>query len=129
MLLIGMFEDDADEEEEEEDDEEEEEQEEEEEEPGLATLNKTSLMNLAAAVGSDGLRLAMCLNVPTTALIQIQFQGLDSGWDLDSIISNMLFYWKLMRRTVKDRDKVCQLSRIRLKSHAFASTAVVLFPV
>ena len=57
-------------------------------------------------MGSDGLKLAMCLNVPTTALIQIQFQGLENGWVLDSIISNMLFYWKLMRRTAKDRDKV-----------------------
>jgi len=48
----------------------------------------------------------MCLNVPTSTLIQIQFQGLDNGWDVNSIISNMLFYWKLMRRTAKDRDKV-----------------------
>ena len=72
----------------------------------LPTLNKTSLSNLAAAVGIDGLKLAMCLNVPTTTLIQIQFQGLHNGWVLDSIISNMLFYWKLMRRTAKDRDKV-----------------------
>jgi len=61
-------------------------------------------------VGSDGLKLAMCLNVPTSALIQIQFQALDSGWVLDSIISNMLFYWKLMRRSAKDRDKVDRLS-------------------
>jgi len=87
-----------------------EEEEEEEEEsvgiPELPTLNTTSLSNLAAAVGSDGLKLAMCLNVPTTALIQIQFQGIDNGWVLDSIVSNMLFYWKLMRRTTKDRDKV-----------------------
>jgi len=52
----------------------------------------------------------MCLNVPTSALIQIQFQALDNGWVLDSIISNMLFYWKLMRRTAKDRDKVHHLS-------------------
>ena len=74
--------------------------------PELATLNMKSLSNLAAAVGRDGLKLAMCLNVPTSTLIQIQFQGLDSGWDVNSIISNMLFYWKLMRRTAKDRDKV-----------------------
>jgi len=90
-------------------DEEEENEEEEEEESGtpeLPTLNATSLSNLASALGSDGLKLAMCLNVPTTTLIQIQFQGFDNGWVLDSVISNMLFYWKLMRRSAKDRDKV-----------------------
>jgi len=72
----------------------------------MPTLNTASLSNLAAALGPDGLKLAMCLNVPTTALITIQLQGLETGWVLDSIISNMLFYWKLMRRTAKDRDKV-----------------------
>jgi len=72
----------------------------------MSTLNTTSLSNLAAALGSDGLKLAMCLNVPTTALVQIQFQGLDSGWNLDAMVSNMLFYWKLMRRTATDSEKV-----------------------
>jgi len=89
-----------------EDHEEEEEEKEETGPPELATLNTTSLSNLAAALGSDGLKLAMCLNVPTTALVQIQFQGLESGWDVDNMTSNMLFYWKLMRKTAKDRDKV-----------------------
>jgi len=74
--------------------------------PELATLNTASLSNLAAALGRDGLKLAMCLNVPTSTLIHIQFQGLDDGWDVNAIITNMLFYWKLMRRTAKDRDKV-----------------------
>jgi len=43
--------------------------------PEFPTLNTASLCNLATALGSDGLKLAMCLNVPTTALIQIQFQA------------------------------------------------------
>jgi len=75
------------------------------------TFNRDSLLCLAHSIGSDGVKLAMCLNIPTVTIIRIRSKGKANGWDADTIMQDVLLYWRVMKKAVKDKDRASDMQR------------------
>lgn len=78
-----------------------------------AVLSDESLKALAGelAEGTTGLRVAMYLNIPTSTLVNMELKANEKQTLGTDRTLTMLYYWKTMRATAKEKDKVLDLER------------------
>ena len=88
-------------------------------------LTANSLNVLARATQDKAIVLAMYLNVPTTKLVNIRIESDEKNVDAENQCLNMLQYWKNMRATAKEKEKIADLAR-GLKEAGFAEIAEVV---
>lgn len=74
-------------------------------------LTANSLNALAKALQSKSLVLSMYLNVPTTQLVKIRCAAEEKNSTEEEQCLEMLTFWKQMRATAKEREKVADLKR------------------
>ena len=74
-------------------------------------MTANSLSALAKSVQSKSLVLAMYLNVPTTQLVKIRIAAEEKSTSDEEQCLEMLTFWKTMRATAKEREKVADLKR------------------
>ena len=74
-------------------------------------LTANSLNALAKVLQGKSLMIAMYLNIPTTKLVQIRIAADEKSSSDEEQCLEMLTYWKTMRATAKEREKVHDLKR------------------
>ena len=72
-----------------------------------AVLTDASLAALAKELSPQGLVIAMLLNIPTTTLVNFRLSVHERKTSDEDAFKDMLAYWKNMRASAKDKEKVC----------------------
>ncbi|KAK2157596.1 hypothetical protein LSH36_188g05022 [Paralvinella palmiformis] len=78
-----------------------------------AVLSDQSLKALAKEMVNQnkGLVYPMYLNIPTTQVVRMRLTGTEKENSEEDMCTALLLYWKKMRETARDKDKVLDLER------------------
>ena len=71
-----------------------------------AVLTDASLAALARELYTQGLVIAMYLNIPTTTLVNFRLSVNERKMSEEDAFKLMLAHWKTMRVTAKEKEKV-----------------------